>query len=87
MSWPVSPKHRGERFLGPWFARIVTGGLSGACLSASRPLPVGAVLGGLGTGYQARTRLPSGLKVKDAFIAVPEDLVAIGQAYLFIPLR
>ena len=50
---------------GPLVGRIVMGGLSGAsfCASASRPVSVGAVLGGLGglieafAGYEARARL------------------------------
>lgn len=70
-------------------ARIVMGGLSGACLcaSAGQSLVVGAVLGGIGAvigtfgGYQARTRLVRALGVKDIFVAIPEDVVAIGFAY------
>jgi uncharacterized membrane protein len=76
-------------------ARIVTGGLSGACLGVSggASLPAGAVLGAIGAvigtfgGYQLRTRLVSGLKVKDIFIAIPEDLVAIGLGYLLVSAR
>ena len=37
-------------------------------------------------GYQVRTRLVKALGVKDAFIAIAEDLVAIGLA-LFIVSR
>jgi uncharacterized membrane protein len=73
-------------------ARIVMGGLSGACLCASAgQSPItGALLGGIGSligtfgGYQARTRLTRGLKVKDIFIAVLEDLVAIGLAFFLV---
>ena len=80
---------------GPLIARIVTGGLSGACLcaSASHSLPLGAVLGGLGgvvgafTGYEARTRLVRALKVKDRVIALSEDVVAIVLAWLFVSWR
>jgi uncharacterized membrane protein len=76
----------------PLIARIVMGGLAGACLcvSGGQPLLQGAALGGIGgafgafAGYQARTRLVSRLKVKDAFIAIPEDLVAIALAYFFV---
>jgi uncharacterized membrane protein len=79
----------------PLIARIVMGGLSGACLcaAAGQSLLAGAVLGGIGgivgafAGYQARMRLVRGLGVKDIFIAIPEDLVAIGFAYLFVSLR
>jgi uncharacterized membrane protein len=75
--------------------RILTGAFSAACLWASsgRFLLTGALLGAIGAvagtfgGYQARTRLVRGLKVKDIFVAVPEDLVAIGLAYLFVTLR
>lgn len=79
----------------PLIARLVLGGLSGACFCASggQSLLAGAALGGLGgvvgafAGYQARSRLVSGLKVKDALIAIPEDLVAIGLAYLLVSTR
>jgi uncharacterized membrane protein len=75
--------------------RIVTGGLAGACLSVSAavPLLLGAVLGGLGAvigtfgGYDIRRRLVTGLKVRDLVIAISEDLVAIGLAYLFVSRR
>jgi len=79
----------------PLIARILMGGLSGACLcvSAGQSLPAGAVLGGIGgvvgafAGYQARSRLVRGLGVKDVFIAILEDLVAIGSAYLLVSPR
>jgi uncharacterized membrane protein len=88
------PKTPSRTTPGPLIARIVMGGLSGACLcaSANQALLVGAVLGGIGGvmgafgGYQARTRLVQGLKVKDVFIAIPEDLVAIGLAYFLVSL-
>lgn len=80
---------------GPLIARIVTGGLSGACLcaSAGRSLPLGAVLGGLGAvsgafmGYEARTRLVKALRVKDRVIALSEDVVAIVLAWLLVSWR
>ena len=73
-------------------ARILMGGLSGACLcaSAGQSLIAGALLGGIGSligafgGYQARTRLTRSLKVKDIYIAVLEDLVAIGFAFFLV---
>jgi uncharacterized membrane protein len=76
---------------GPLMARIVMGGLAGACISisAGRLLVVGMVLGGIGgvigafAGYEARKQLASGPKVKDTAIAVLEDLLALGLA-LFI---
>ena len=77
---------------GPLMARIVMGGLSGACLCASggRSVLLGTVLGGLGAvmgafgGYEARTRLVQALRGKDWIIAVSEDVVAIALAWLFV---
>jgi uncharacterized membrane protein len=91
----VLPKTSSRTKPGPLVARIVTGGLSGACLcaSANQSLIVGAVLGSAGgvigafAGYQARTRLVSGLKVKDILIAIPEDLVAIAIGYCLVSRR
>lgn len=89
---PKTPR----RTLPPSLAfRVVTGGLSGACLcvSAGQSLLMGAVLGGIGgviggfAGYEARTRLVQGLKVKDIVIALPEDWLAIGLAYLLVSVR
>ena len=66
-------------------ARIVTGGLTGACVAAGetqRPL-IGAVLGAVGGvvgcfgGYQARKRLVKVLGTSDINVALAEDLVAI----------
>ena len=73
-------------------ARLVTGGLSGACVSVSggQTLLVGAILGAIGAligafgGYQVRTRLVKALNVKDIFVAIPEDLVAIGLAFFVV---
>jgi uncharacterized membrane protein len=77
---------------GPLAARIVMGMLTGACLAiAGGASPwVGALLGALGAisgayaGYQARVRLVRGLRVPDAAIAIPEDLVAIGLGLLLV---
>jgi uncharacterized membrane protein len=76
-------------------ARLVTGALSGACLAVSggASLLLGAVLGAIGAvigtfgGYQLRARLVKGLNVKDIFIAIPEDLIAIGFGYLLVSAR
>jgi uncharacterized membrane protein len=89
------PKTPGRTTPGPLITRIVSGGLSGACLcaAADRSLLAGALLGGVGAvagafaGHLARTRLVSGLKVKDALIAIPEDLVTIVLAYLLVSAR
>lgn len=86
------PKTQARTKPGPLTARIVAGALSGACLcaGANRSLLAGALLGGIGAvigafaGYQARSRLVKGLGVKDAVIAIPEDLVAIGLALFMV---
>lgn len=91
----VLPKTPSRTAPGPLIARIVTGGLSGICFctAAGQSLVLGALLGGVGAvigtfgGYQARTRLGRALKVKDIFIAIPEDLVAIGFAYFLVCIR
>jgi len=72
--------------------RVVTGGLSGACLAAAGggPLWLGAALGIVGAmagafaGYYTRRGLVRGLKVKDILIAIPEDIVALGLGYLIV---
>jgi uncharacterized membrane protein len=70
----------------PLVARVLTGGLTGACIAVAggESLLFGAALGGLGgivgafAGYQARKRLVQALKTPDFPVAVLEDLVAIG---------
>jgi uncharacterized membrane protein len=77
---------------GPLLARILIGGLCGACLcvSAHQSLPIGALSGGIGGvlgafgGYEIRRRLVSKLNFKDAFVAVFEDLIAIGLACFLV---
>jgi len=74
----------------PLMARIVTGGLCGACLCAAtgQSLIVGAVLGGIGGvigaffGYDIRRRLD--LHIKDVVVAVCEDVVAVGLALFLV---
>jgi uncharacterized membrane protein len=76
----------------PLAARIISGGFCGACLcvSANQSLFLGAALGGIGAvagafaGYGLRKRLVAGLHVKDIFIAIPEDLIAIGLAWFLV---
>ena len=76
----------------PLLARIVTGGLCGAtlCAAAGQSLLAGALLGGIGgligafAGYEIRKRLVRNLHIKDFFVAICEDLVAIGLAYLLV---
>jgi len=75
-------------------ARIVTGGLTGACVSlgGGRSALVGAGLGVLGGivgcfgGYQARARLVKSVSQPDFNIALLEDLITIGGS-LFIVSR
>jgi uncharacterized membrane protein len=76
----------------PLIARIVTGGLCGACICGAnhQSLVLGAILGGVGAvigafaGYEARKKLVATLNIKDAFVAVFEDLVTIGLACFFV---
>jgi uncharacterized membrane protein len=66
-------------------ARIVMGGLSGACVAAGveQGMLLGATLGAMGgvagcfLGYRARRWLVQTLVVRDLYIALIEDLVAI----------
>src|SRR5688572_8081538 len=75
-------------------ARIVTGGLTGACVSlgGGQSAYVGAALGVVGgivgcfAGYQARRRLVKSLRQPDFNVAVIEDLIAIGGS-LFVVSR
>lgn len=86
------PKMPNRTAPGPLIARIISGGLCGACLviSSRQPWVPGALLGGIGAvigayaGYMARKRLVEKLKVKDAVIAIPEDLFAISMACLLV---
>ena len=88
----VMPKTPARTAPVPLIARIVMGGLCGACLyvAASQSLVVGAVVGIIGAligtygGYHIRRSLVNGLKVKDIMIAIPEDIVAIVVAYLVV---
>jgi uncharacterized membrane protein len=95
--YDLSPKARRRTEPGSLIARIISGGLCGACIfasagqsSASQSWIAGVLFGGIGAviggfaGYHARKGLVQSLKVKDAMIAIPEDLVAIGLAYLLV---
>lgn len=76
----------------PLIARLVMGGLCGACLyAAAAAVPItGAILGVIGAligtyaGYYVRRGLVNSLKVKDIFIAIPEDIIAIVLAYCVV---
>jgi uncharacterized membrane protein len=86
---PKTPKRTA---FAPLLARIVLGGLSGACLfaAAGKSLLAGAFLGGIGgvigafAGYEIRRRLVNNLHIKDLFVAISEDAVAIALACFFV---
>jgi uncharacterized membrane protein len=86
---PKTPKRTA---VAPLLARILTGGLCGACLcaAAGKSLLAGALLGGTGgvigafTGYEIRSRLVSNLHIKDFLVAACEDLVAIALAFFLV---
>ena len=86
---PSTPKRTAPFPLG---ARILTGGLCGACFCAAnnQSLVIGAILGAVGgvigafAGYEIRRRLVAALNIKDVFIALLEDLVTIGLACFFV---
>ncbi len=86
------PKTPSRTAPGPLIGRIVLGGLSGASLAiaANGSWLTGALLGGIGAvigafaGYEIRRRLVRALGVKDTVVALAEDLVAIGLAYLTV---
>jgi len=86
---PQAPKRTA---LAGLLARILTGGLCGACfcVAAGNSLLAGALLGGTGAvigafvGYEIRKRLMNNLHIKDFFVAICEDLIAIGLAYLLV---
>ncbi len=67
-------------------ARVVTGGFSGACVAAGevQGVLIGTILGAIGGvfgcfgGYQVRTRLVTTLDITDIYIALIEDLLAVG---------
>jgi uncharacterized membrane protein len=75
-------------------ARIVTGGFTGACVSlgGGRSALAGAGLGVIGGvvgcfgGFHVRARLVKSLRQPDFYIALLEDLIAIGGS-LFIVSR
>ena len=66
-------------------ARIVMGGLTGACVAVggAQGILLGALLGAVGgvvgcfVGYRARTGLVKTLVTRDIYVALLEDLVAV----------
>ncbi|HEY0764760.1 MAG TPA: DUF4126 family protein [Pyrinomonadaceae bacterium] len=75
-------------------ARIVTGGLTGACVAVGggKTALVGSLLGlaggvvGCFGGFHARAWIVKSLRVSDFYVAMVEDLIAIGGS-LFIVSR
>jgi uncharacterized membrane protein len=86
---PTTPKRTA---FAPLLARILTGGVCGAslCVAVGKSLLAGALLGGIGGvigafgGYEIRRRVVNNLHIKDLFVAICEDLVAIALAYLLV---
>jgi uncharacterized membrane protein len=86
------PKTSKRTAPGPLLARILTGGLCGACLwaAAGQSLLGGALMGGTGgvmgafAGYEIRRRVVNNLHIKDTFVAPCEDLVAIALACFLV---
>ncbi|HZR05812.1 MAG TPA: DUF4126 family protein [Candidatus Udaeobacter sp.] len=86
---PKTPKRTA---FAPLVARILLGGLSGACLfvATGNSLLAGALLGGIGgvigafVGYEIRRRLVNNLHLRDLFVAICEDVVAISLACFFV---
>jgi uncharacterized membrane protein len=86
------PKTPRRTMPGPLAARVLSGGLSGACLltSSLQSPAAGVLLGGIGAvigayaGYEIRRRAVAKLRVKDIMVAVPEDAVAVALAYLIV---
>ena len=78
--------------LAPLVARMFSGGFCGACLcvSANKSLAIGATLGVAGAvigafaGYETRKRLVTKLNIKDLFVALSEDAIALGLALFFV---
>ena len=86
------PKTPNRTALAPLLARILTGGFCGACLCACahQSLTIGAAAGAIGAlvgafaGYEIRRRLVKKLNIRDLFVALCEDLIAISLACLFV---
>jgi uncharacterized membrane protein len=86
---PKTPKRTA---LVPLLARILTGGLCGACLcaAAEKSLLAGAILGATGgaagafSAYEIRKRVVNSLHIKDFFVALCEDTIAIALAFVLV---
>lgn len=88
----LSPRIPRRTAPGPLAGRLLMGGLCGACLcaSAAQSLSFGAVLGATGgligafAGYELRKRLVAGWNIRDVFVALTEDAIAIGLACFLV---
>ena len=85
---PNTPNRTGAVGL---IARFITGSFSGICLATAtgNSLVFGllsgiAAISGAFAGYYARTGLVKSLGTKDAYIAIPEDLLAIALALIAV---
>jgi uncharacterized membrane protein len=86
---PFVPKRTA---VAPLIARMLSGGFCGACLcaSANRSFAIGVALGAAGAvigafaGYEIRRRLVTKLNIKDLFVALSEDAIAVGLALFFV---
>jgi uncharacterized membrane protein len=76
-------------------ARIVMGGLTGACIASSthHAILFGAILGiagavaGTFAGFKFRTGIVKALQIPDLPVALMEDLIAIGGSLLIVAPR
>jgi uncharacterized membrane protein len=78
--------------IGPLITRVMIGAACGAalCFTSDQHWPIGAAAGALGAilgsfgGYFARVNLVRKLGSADIYVALPEDLLAIGLSVLAI---
>ena len=79
---PRTPKRTAPLGL---IGRMLTGGVTGACVAAGRGqgAPAGALLGlaggvvGAFVGYQVRSRVVNRVGIRDLYVALVEDFVAV----------
>jgi uncharacterized membrane protein len=83
--WDVLPNTPSRTAAPGLIGRTVTGAFTAACLlSASATSLTFSLLGSIAAiagaylGLWVRTRLVTALRTRDAFVAIPEDIVAIG---------